>query len=125
MNNQTGTAFHQTFTNSASGERIEYIIFSTPGIHSLFALPAGVRYSAEFFCRSVLPDLERNLCEGTHRKTLPDICLHLDNASTHNAKRSRQEIARIMATNVAYPAYSPDVATSDLFLFDHLKREMA
>jgi hypothetical protein len=40
------------------------IIWSTSGIHSLLAWPAGMRYDPEFFCVSVLPDIKRNLCDG-------------------------------------------------------------
>jgi hypothetical protein len=65
------------------------IIWSTSGIHSLLALPAGVRYDAEFFCAFVLPDVERNLCDDKHWKTLGGVDLHLDNAPAHNPKRSR------------------------------------
>jgi hypothetical protein len=65
------------------------VIWSTSGILSLLALPAGMQYDAEFFCLSVLPDIERNLCDGKHRKMLRGAYLHLDNAPAHNAKRSR------------------------------------
>jgi hypothetical protein len=44
------------------------IIWSTSGIHSLLALLAGMRYDAEFFYASILPDIERNLCDGNRRK---------------------------------------------------------
>jgi hypothetical protein len=100
------------------------IIWSTSGVHSLVALPTGVRNDAEFFCASVLPDIERNLCDGKHRKTVRGVYLHLGNAPVHNAKRSRQENARTKASRVVHPAYSPDIAPSDFFLFGHLKGEM-
>jgi hypothetical protein len=62
-----------------------------------------------------LPDIEKNLCKGKRRKTLPGVSVHLDNAPVHNAKRSRQEIARIKPTRVVHPAYSPDAAPSNFF----------
>jgi hypothetical protein len=101
------------------------IIRPTPGIHSLFALPAGVRCNAKFLCASVLPDIERNSCHGKHRKTLRGINLHLDNARAHNAKWSQQKIARTKANRVADPAYSLVSAPSDFFLFGDLKGKMA
>jgi hypothetical protein len=82
-------------------------------------------YDSEFFCASVPPDIERNLCDGKSTKTLRGVHLHLDNAPAHNAKWSRQEAARIKATRVADPAYSADAAPSYIFLFDFLKGEMA
>jgi hypothetical protein len=101
------------------------MVWLTSGIHSHLPLPAGGRYDAEFFFASVLPDIERNLCDGKHKKTLRGASFHLDNAPAHNAKRSRQEIARMKASRVVHPVYSPDIATSDFSLFGHLRGEMA
>jgi hypothetical protein len=101
------------------------IIWSMSGIHSFLALPTGVPYDAEFFRASVLPNIERNLCDGQHMKMLRGVYLHIDNALAHNTKRSRQEIARTKASRVVYPADSPDVAPSNFFLFGHPKGEMA
>jgi hypothetical protein len=94
------------------------------GIYSVLVLPVVVRYDAEFFYASVLPDIEKNLRNGKRRETPRDVYLHLNNAAAHSAKRSWQEIARIKDTRVVHPGYSPDTAPSD-FLFGHLKGEMA
>jgi hypothetical protein len=75
--------------------------------------------------REILFRLQRNLCDGKRRKMFRGIYLHLDMASVYNAKRSRQEITRTKANRVVHPSYSPDGAPSDLFLFGHLKSEMA
>jgi hypothetical protein len=101
------------------------MIWLTSDIHSLLASSAGAQYDAEFFCTSVLLGVENSPCDGTRRKTFRRIYLHLDNAPVHNAKRSRQEIARTKGAKTVHPAYSPDVAPSDFFLFGRLKREMA
>jgi hypothetical protein len=58
---------------------------------SLLALPAWMWYGAEPFCASVLPSIERNLCDK-RRETLGSVNLYLDNAPVHNAKQSRQEL---------------------------------
>jgi hypothetical protein len=100
------------------------MILSTSGIHSLLASLAGMRYNGEFFDGSVLPDIERNLCDGKRRKTLRSVYIHLYSTPVHNVKRSRQEIARIKATRVVHSAYSPDAASSDFFLFGYLKGEL-
>jgi hypothetical protein len=104
-------------TENSDERYLGSIIWSTSGIRSLLALLAGMRYDVEFFCASVLPGIERNLCDGKRRKTLRDVCPHLLNGPAHNAKRSRQEIARTKATRVAHSAYSPDAAPRDFFLF--------
>jgi hypothetical protein len=106
-------------------KRLVSIIWSTSGIQILLALTAGMRHNTELFYVSVLLDIERNLCDGKRRKTVRGIYLHLDNAPTHNTKRSRQEIGRTKATRVVHPAYSPGTAPSDFFLFGYMKGEMA
>jgi hypothetical protein len=108
-----------------SRPRLVSTIWSTSGIHSLLALPAGMRYDAEFFYASVLPDIERNLYDGKPGKTLRGVYLHLETAPAHNAKPSRQEITRTKAIKVVHPAYFRDAAPSDFFLFGCLNGEMA
>jgi hypothetical protein len=83
-------------------------------------LPADAKFS----CASVLPDIEKNLYEGKRRKALRGIDLHRGNAPAHSAKRSRQQISRNKATRAVHPAYFPDPAPSDLFVFASLKGEM-
>jgi hypothetical protein len=100
------------------------IIWSTSGIHTLLALRAGMRDDGEFFCAFGLADIEKNLCDGKHRKMLRGAYIHLDYAPAHKANRSRQEIARTKATRVVYPSHSPDAAPNDFFSFGDLKGEM-
>jgi hypothetical protein len=84
----------------------------------------GIQYDAQFLCVSVLPNIEKNLYDGKCRKTLRGIDLHLGNAPTHSTKRSRQQITRNKATRAVHPAYFPDPAPSDFFVFGSLKGEM-
>jgi hypothetical protein len=83
-----------------------------------------MRYDAEFFDASVLPDIERNLCDGKRRETLRSLYVHLYRTPAHIVKGSRQEIARIKSTRVAHSAYSHDAASSDFFLFGYLRGEL-
>jgi hypothetical protein len=62
------------------------IVESIPGIHNLLVLPARMPYDAESFSPAVLPDIERNLCDGKRRKTLRAVYPHLENAPAHNTK---------------------------------------
>jgi histone-lysine N-methyltransferase SETMAR len=84
-----------------------------------------MRYDAKFFYAYVLPDIKRNLCHSKRRRTLRGVFLHLDNAPAHNTKRPRDKIARTKASRIVHPAYSPDAAPSDFFLFGNQKGEMA
>jgi hypothetical protein len=87
------------------------------GTHNLLALLARMQQDAESVCAYVLPHIERNLCDGKRRKTFQGVHFYLDNAPAHNAKRPRQEITQTKVTRVMSPAYSPDAASSVLFLW--------
>jgi hypothetical protein len=71
----------------------------------------------------ILPGIDKNLYDGKSRKTLRSVDFHLDDAATHNVKRSRKEIVRTKATRVVHLAYSLDAAPSDFFLFGYLKND--
>jgi hypothetical protein len=85
------------------------IIWLASGIHTLHALPTGMRYDAAFFCACVLPDIERNLSDGKRKKMLRGVYLHLDNAAVHKTKHPRQENARTKASRVVHLTYCPAV----------------
>ena len=69
--------------------------------------------------------LER-LCEKVRRKR-PELfannswILHHDNAPAHMALSVREDLATKQITVLEHPAYSPDLAPSDFFLFPKIK----
>jgi hypothetical protein len=83
-----------------------------------------VRYDTEFSRAFVLPDIERNLCDGKRKNIFRGAYLRLDNKPADKIKWSRLEIARTKATRVVHPVYPLDVALSDFFLFGDLKDEI-
>lgn len=60
------------------------------------------------------------------RKHLKDhqITLHHDNATPHSAHQTSDKIASFQWNLMPQPAYSPDLAPSDFYLFSHLKRHL-
>jgi histone-lysine N-methyltransferase SETMAR len=50
--------------------------------------------------------------------------MHLDNARRHNSKKSNECLAEFRARRVPHPAYSPDLAPSDFFLFGTVETEL-
>jgi hypothetical protein len=55
---------------------------------------------------------------------LQGFMIHFDNASPHNSRRSRECLGSYRATRLQHPAYSPDPAASDFFLFGYLKEKL-
>jgi hypothetical protein len=100
------------------------VIWSVNGIHSLLDVPKGTTYDTTFFCDVVTPNLLENVCAGSRRRKLKGIVMHLDNARPHNSKKSNECLTEFRARRVSHPAYSPDPAPSDFFLFGTVKAEL-
>ncbi|KAA6385817.1 MAG: putative mariner transposase [Streblomastix strix] len=52
------------------------------------------------------------------------LLLHMDNATSHTAKYTKNYIAKSSLTQIRHPAYSPDLAPSDYYLFGVLKKNL-
>jgi hypothetical protein len=77
-----------------------------------------------FFGDVVFPDLLENICAGRRRRTLKGVIMHLDDARPHNSRKSNECLTEFRARGIPYPAYSPDRAPSDFFLFGTVKAEL-
>jgi hypothetical protein len=55
---------------------------------------------------------------------LKGILVHLDNARPHNSRKSNECLTEFHARGVLHPAYNPDRAPSDFFLFGTVKIEL-
>lgn len=58
------------------------------------------------------------------RKTSRFMWLHLDNCRVHNSKAAQQILPNIQMKRAPQPAYSPDLAPSDFFLFGYVKDQL-
>jgi hypothetical protein len=100
------------------------VFWSANGIQSLLDPPKGSTYNTAFFCDQVLRSLVQGLTSRGRRKTLQGFMIHFDNANPHNSRRSRECLGLYRATRLQHPAYSPDFAPSDFFLFGSLKEKL-
>jgi transposase len=100
------------------------VLWSVSGIHSLTDVPKGSTYNSAFLCDIVIPELVQNICSSSRRKSLKGMYIHLDNARPHNSRRATECLSRTKAKRVPHPAYSPDLAPSDFFLFGFLKTKL-
>jgi hypothetical protein len=46
------------------------IIWDVYGIHGLLTLPKGAKHNPDYFTKTVVPDLQTNVYNSEHRKTL-------------------------------------------------------
>ncbi|KAA6386828.1 MAG: hypothetical protein EZS28_017645 [Streblomastix strix] len=53
-----------------------------------------------------------------------EVLLHIDNSPVHNNRMSRGYVKEFNLYRIEHPAYSPDLAPSDFWLFGNLKGSM-
>jgi hypothetical protein len=101
------------------------IIWGSPGIKSLLYVPKGMKYNTTFYVESVVPDWMERVCQESCRKTPRGIIVHLDNARTHNSRKSEAALTTTKARRIPAPAYNPDPSPSGFSLFEMLKQRMS
>jgi hypothetical protein len=84
-------------------------------LHGLVAVPKRECDNLIFFCNVVVPDLLRNTMKNAEM---------LGNALDHNSKRFREALEANGTIRVPHPAYSPDIAPSDFYVFTDMKERL-
>jgi hypothetical protein len=100
------------------------ILWFVSGIHSLVDIPKGESYNSAFFCNVVGSSLVENICSGSGWRSLKGLYVHLNNARPHNSHQSNDCLPSTKAQWMPQPAYGPDLAPSDFFLFGFLKQQL-
>jgi histone-lysine N-methyltransferase SETMAR len=99
------------------------IFWNPSGFHIVKALPKGGKFSTQYYTNDIfiaISDWRRLAGERSPNK----LWVHADNARPHNAKVSNDFIALNRMKQPPHPPYSPDLAPSDFFLFEYVKRKL-
>ena len=72
---------------------------------------------------NLLDQLRTTICEKRRGKLSKGILLQQDNARVHTCKVAMNAVERNGYELIPHPAYSPDLAPSDFFLFPKLKKK--
>jgi hypothetical protein len=110
-------------TNHTEKCRISFL-WSVNGIHSLVDVPKGSTHNSAFFCDTAVPSLFDGIILHSRRKSLRGVYIQPDNAPPHDARRSTECLHAKKIQRITHPAYSPDLAPSDFFLFGSVKRKL-
>jgi hypothetical protein len=100
-------------------------IFWDPfGIHILAALSEKTFFDAEYFIDYVLIPTEQ--FPVTHASAIQKqtLVIQIDNSRIHKSKAATRKITSMRVTIALHPAYSPDLAPSDFFLFGYIKQKI-
>lgn len=107
-----------------SSKTMVCIFFRTSGAEQVTYWEKGKTVDAESYIEDCLKPLVSNIrrqrkCTGT-----TNLKFHHDNAKPHVARSVKTYLEEQKLTLIDQPAYSPDLAPSDFWLFDYIKQRL-
>ena len=96
-------------------------ILDTKGVIMLDILPKRSTITGVYNA-NMLDQLRTAIREKRIGKLSKDVLLQQDNAGVHTCKVAMDAVERNGYELIPHPAYSPDLAPSDFFLFPNLKK---
>ena len=98
--------------------------FSTTGQLATVVLEDQRTVTAKWYTDVWLPQVFSKIQEKRPSTGLRGILLHHDNASSHTANATIAFLEKTPVKLITHPAYSPDMAPCDIFLFPNVKNLM-
>lgn len=84
----------------------------------------GKTIDANYYINNSLAPVIQVINAARPASGIEKIHLHHDNARPHVAKVVKSYLESVGMKTVRHPPYSPDLAPSDFWLFDHIKRHL-
>lgn len=100
------------------------IIWGVNGIYLVDFLPEDESFNTSYFIQNILIPIhsqKMNIWSESHRRK---IWLHLDNSRVHNSIESMKKTAEFGFKRAPQPAFSPDIAPTDFFLWGDIKEKL-
>jgi histone-lysine N-methyltransferase SETMAR len=97
------------------------VFWSVDGFLVVDKLPPKVTIDAAYFQKRILDPLQEIL---KPKESPHPIWLHYDNCPAHLAKTTTAHLAQLGFHRMPHPAYSPDLAPCDFYLFGTVKRQL-
>jgi hypothetical protein len=88
-------------------------------------MPPGGRFNAGYFRFHILDPLLANAFLERTKSSALRPSVHLDNGWVHSSNASKQLFDENSLVTVPRPPSSPDLASSDFWLFGHVKTSLA
>ncbi|KAA6398357.1 MAG: hypothetical protein EZS28_006119, partial [Streblomastix strix] len=110
-------------TTVATPKTMLTVMFSGKRFWLVDFLPHGITMNSHVFIDRILgPTMDA--IDDEYPDIDTEVILHIDNSPVHNSKISKNYVKDTILHRVDHPAYSPDLAPSDFWLFGDLKRSM-
>ena len=101
------------------------IFFDAHGPVAQIIIPKGSTITGDFYVNSCLSEVEKHEWERRPKSGTRGLRLLHDNARPHKTKLVKEELDRMRVIELDHPAYSPDLAPCDFWLFAKLKKYLA
>ena len=110
-------------TTKSAGKRMATFFWDSEGIILINWLPEKMTINSEYYI-DVLNDLRVAIKSKRRGKLSSRVLLQHDNARPHTSHKTTDAIASLGFELMPHPAYSPDLAPSDYWLFSELKKAL-
>ena len=110
-------------TQPFAGKVMATLFWDAEGVIILDFLPKRSTITGVYYA-NLLDQLRTAICEKRRCKLSKGVLLQLDNARVHICEVARDAVKRNGYELIPHPAYSPDLAPSDFFLFPNLKKDI-
>jgi histone-lysine N-methyltransferase SETMAR len=93
------------------------------GIYVINQKDDSIGFDANYMCE-LLEELDENFAQRRPVNGLCGMFIHMDNARPHTAKMTQKTISQLDLQPLEHPAYSPDLAPTDFFLWGYVKEQL-
>ena len=107
----------------SAGKRMASVFWDSAGILLIDWLPEKRSITADYYCELLIRLKESIKNERRGKWTRGVLLLH-DNARPHTAARTQATIRELGFNQLPHPAYSPDLAPSDYWLFGEMAKQV-
>ena len=110
-------------TQPSAGKVMATVFWDAKGVIMLDFLPKRSTITGVYYA-NLLDQLRTAIREKRRGKLFKGVLLQQDNARVHTCKVAMDAVERNGYELIPHPAYSPDLAPSDFFLFPNLKKDI-
>jgi histone-lysine N-methyltransferase SETMAR len=101
------------------------VIWGVDGFHVVDLMTSQRSFDSQYFVDNIMVPLVEKVFPKGRNPHARRLHLHLDNCRVHFSRVAEQFVAQNHISRVPQPAYTPDLAPSDFWLFGHLKNSLA
>jgi histone-lysine N-methyltransferase SETMAR len=101
------------------------VIWGIDEFHVVDMMPHGGCFNTEYFLIHIINPLLTKVFQEGRKSHALRLSVHLDNCWVHSSNASNQFFDGTSHVTVPHPPYSPDLASSEFWLFGHIKTSLA